>query len=445
LPSVHLPDLVCEGGEPVSVLRSRGPSHSAAPAWLFDLLFAKTPAVTWAPSGALPDGFDRAERFAVLPGGGGRSFMVSLAAPRGASSALTSYNALRPARKRLARSVLGAGLRAGLVQPLLRDKIDIGIVHGSTADDLAGGLLSEYLQKVFAKGPVVLAFGSGAGPYRKPVLQVFSTRGIPLGYVKVGWNDWTREAVRHEAAALRTCAAGRPWVGVPELLGMETWRGLDLLVTAPLPRGIRRVGNSARLPAELVRDISKLAGVETGKLGPSPWWAGIRSRLGADLGDPPARVALAAAAERIENAHGDVTLQFGSWHGDLVPWNLARLGRRLYAWDWESSTPDAPVGFDALHYYFQVEFVARGRPLEEAAARAARDARPVLEALGVPLVKHGLLATLHLLELSLRHQEAYSSSGDTDERFYPSILGLLGRAPALPTGPLDPGTARRAA
>jgi hypothetical protein len=161
------------------------------------------------------------------------------------------------------------------------------------------------------------------------------------------------------------------------------------------------------------------------------------------VADPEARSELALAIERIEHAHGDVRLSFGMWHGDLVPWNLARLGQRLYAWDWESSTTDAPVGFDALHFHFQVAFIARRYPLERAAVFAVRGARPALEALGVGTAAQSLLATLHLLELSVRHEEARSSSGDIDDRFYPAVTRVLEREPAPSPG--QGGTAWRAA
>lgn len=424
------------------VLRSPTAPSSARNAWLLDCLFARTPTVTWAAAGALPDGYERTEQFAVLPGAVGRSFIVSLAARRGTSSALTSYNALRSGRRRVARRVLGVGLRAGLLQPLLLEKVDIGTAVGVPPAQLADDVLGGHLQQMFGSGPLVLAFGSGGGPYRKPVLQVFSTAGMALGYVKVGWNEWTREAVRREAAALRTCAAHPTRLGVPKLLGQSTWRGLDLLVTAPLPRGIRRLGTGARLP-ELVREIRQLSPGHAGELATSPWWLGIRSRVRRGVADPEARSELALAIERIEHAHGDVRLSFGMWHGDLVPWNLARLGQRLYAWDWESSTTDAPVGFDALHFHFQVAFIARRYPLERAAVFAVRGARPALEALGVGTAAQSLLATLHLLELSVRHEEARSSSGDIDDRFYPAVTRVLEREPAPSPG--QGGTAWRAA
>jgi hypothetical protein len=427
-------------------MRSKRERRNAGYAWMLDVLFAKTEPVTWAGAGALPAGFRRAEQFVALPGGGGRSFMVSLASRAGASSALTSYNSLRSGRRRFARTVLGFGLRTGLAQLLVRDKIDIGIASDATADQLVDDLLSGHLQQLFDDGPVVIAFGAGGGPYRKPVLQVFSTRGKPLGYVKIGWNEWAREAVRREAAALRACASRPMQLGVPKLLGLSQWRGLDLLVTAPLPQGIRRVGmDEGRLDAGLLREISELSSAHVSELASSPWWLGIRSRVQTGVTDAEVRSALAAAIERIERSYGGEPLEFGTWHGDLVPWNLARLGDRLYAWDWEGSTPETPLGFDAVHYNFQVAFVARLHGLEQAVKLAADGARPTLAALGIPEHVHGLIAGLHLLELAIRHEEARRSTGDIDERFYPAIVPVLDRIPALPSGPAGQDRARWAA
>lgn len=229
-------------------------------AWIFDLLFSGGTTVTWAAAGELPAGFERAEQFAVLSAVAGRSFMVSLAARPGTCSALTSYKALRTARRRLVRDVLSLAVQAGLAQPVLRNKIDIGVASGASAAQLADVLLTEHLSGLLGGGPVMLAFGGGSGPYRKPVLQAFSTDGTPLGYVKVGWNDWTREAVRREAEALRACAARQIRIGVPDLLDHSRWQGLDLLVTAPLPARVRRLPSGWPLPdVAVLREISQLS------------------------------------------------------------------------------------------------------------------------------------------------------------------------------------------
>jgi hypothetical protein len=400
----------------------------ASYAWLFDLLYARGSTVKWAAAGKLPPGFQRAEQFAVLRAGPGRSFMVSLAARPGTSSALTSYNALRPARKRLARGALGLGLRAGLVQPLLRTRIDIGTAAGATREQLTSDLLTEHLHELIGCGPVMVAFGGGGGPYRKPVLQIFGADGTPRGYLKVGWNDWTRDAVRREAKALLGCAAHPIRLGVPELLSHSQWQGIDLLLTAPLPGRVRRVVPGPRFPdAGLIREISSLAPGHAGELAASPWWLGLRGRIDAGIADAASRARLALVADRIEQSHGQVPLEFGAWHGDLVPWNMAALDGRLYAWDWECSAPDAPVGFDALHYHFQVAFVARQRPLADAADLARRHAGPVLGALGIAAEARDLVATLHLVELFVRHEEARSSAGVGDDRFYPAVASLLER------------------
>jgi hypothetical protein len=399
------------------------PNH----AWLFDLLFGGAPTVRWAATGALPAGYERADRFALLRAAPGRAFVLSLGARRGASSALTSYNSLRSGRTRLARRVLGLGLRTGLAQPLLQDKIDIGVMRGATSAELAENLLGHHLQHLFGRGPVVVAVGSGSGPYRKPVLQVFAADGVPLAYIKVGWNDWTREAVRREAAALQACRQHQMLLGVPAFLGLSSWRGLDLLVTGPLPGDIRRLSTRSGLPdVRVLREISEIAPGFTGELAASPWWLSVHSRI-QGVADLAARSALEQAAERIEGAHGHMPLKFGAWHGDLAPWNLARNGSRLYAWDWESSAPCAPLGFDVVHFHYSVAFIAQRRPLAEAAAVAAGSAGAVLDALGVPERAHRLVALLHMVELAVSHEEARRSTGDVDDRFYPAALGVIGR------------------
>jgi hypothetical protein len=222
-------------------------------------------------------------------------------------------------------------------------------------------------------------------------------------------------------------------LGVPALLHYGAWQDLDLMVTAPLPSGVRRYGNS--LPgADVLREICGLSAASVTELAGSSWWANLRGRIAAGVADPAARARLELVAGRLERSSGHIRMEFGRWHGDLVPWNLARLGTRLFAWDWESSTADAPVGFDALHFHFQIAFVARRRPVDAAAALAALRARPALAALAVPADARDLLATLHLVELAVRHEEARSAAGDADGRFYPAVFDLLERACTQPGG-----------
>ncbi len=405
--------------------RSGITSTAAGCAWILDLLYRHEPQVTWAPAGQLPPGYRLVSQFAMLPGGGERAFLVSLGSRRGAASALTSYAGLRPASRRAVRLALGLALRAGAAGSMLGPAIDIGVLADARPRPVAGVLIDDYLADLLGQDRVVIAFGGAAGPYRKPVLQVFTTAGRPAGYVKIGWNDWSRDAVSREADALRACAAGPGTLGAPGLVHRGRWNGLDLVVTAPLPAGVRRPGPELPSPATL-RAICELSPTTTSALADSLWWQRLGERIGALPAGPAAEV-LARTADRLACQHGEMQLEFGRWHGDLVPWNLAVAGSRRYAWDWEGSAASAPVGFDAVHFGFQVAFVARRVPLAESVARAGREAAAVLAALDVPAQARGLLSWLHLTELAVRHEEARASTGDADGKFFPAVLTLLDR------------------
>ena len=94
-----------------------------------------------------------------------------------------------------------------------------------------------YCTRLDEPDPVV-AVGLGTlDHWWKPVLQVFSSRGRPLGYVKVGWTPITAELVRTEGRSLEAYAAS-PVVGLiaPRLVHRGTWGACEIVVTAPMPR-----------------------------------------------------------------------------------------------------------------------------------------------------------------------------------------------------------------
>src|SRR6266511_2233131 len=195
---------------------------------------------------------------------------------------------------------------------------------------------------------------------------------------------------------------------------------------APAPRTLRPVWGSPRCwpPA---------AG------GTSTWWPPARCPPGCGAASAAASAAggageIAATLEgclaRIEERCGDMRFEFGRWHGDWVPWNLAWDGERLFAWDWEHSGGDAPLGFDLLHWQFQVAFVQQRRNAAEAASRCAALATPYLERLGIEPAAAGALPWMYLLELYLRAQRMQAASAGWNARFHPAMLQVLRAARA---------------
>jgi hypothetical protein len=111
--------------------------------------------------------------------------------------------------------------------------------------------------------------------------------------------------------------------------------------------------------------------------------------------------------DAVAGAHDGPDRAWARWHGDWVPWNLARSRRGLVAWDWEYSEPGAPVGLDEVHGAYQQARFQHHRPVADAVTAARRTAADPWVA-DAQLVA---LATRH----ALLHQLAGEPVGDHHE------------------------------
>jgi hypothetical protein len=415
----------------MTVEASRRVRVSSDLAWLVELLWgpaAEAGAVRVRTDGTVPDGYVAVERFAVVPGLSRARFLVPLASRRAAWASTSRYNALRPARVRAQRAVIGASMRVGAGQWALRDRLVVCASAGAARESLEELLVSQHLRRVLAAPDLVMGIGiREPHPNRKPTLQLLDAAGEMLGYVKVGWSKLTSELVRNEAAALRDRAARPlPDLEVPRVLAAGRWRDLELVATSPLPTGVRRHGAPLRPPPVAV--TGRLAGMDAQRRLPltsSPYWSRVRRRVEAAAGEPEIGTTLERSARRIERRCGDMRLAFGGWHGDWVPWNLAWRAGRLFAWDWEHSGGDVPLGFDLLHWHFQVAFVQQRRTAAASAARCADLALPSLLQLGIDPAAARALPWLYLLELYLRGHRMRAAGAGWNPRFHPDMLRVL--------------------
>jgi hypothetical protein len=238
---------------------------------------------------------------------------------------------------------------------------------------------------------------------RKPVLQVLTPAGTTVAYAKIGHTPLTRRLVRDELAALRALAAARPvTLTAPAALGLSRWAGLDVLLLSPLPVGEgRRAPDPARLAAA-VSEIAGLGGRSRGGITASRYWAALAGRLGAAPPGPDADT-LRGLLDELAARHGQAELEFGAWHGDWAPWNLAVTRDGLLVWDWERFAAGVPVGFDSLHYWLQTAVVTRRQDPAAAAVQCAGQAPGLLAPLGVDPAAARVTAWLYLSELSARY------------------------------------------
>ena len=112
---------------------------------------------------------------------------------------------------------------------------------------------------------------------------------------------------------------------------------------------------------------------------PSPM-APSTSRPGGLLSEPRRQAAPNATSTSSTGWIDAIDHAWARWHGDWVPWNLARCSRGLVAWDWEYSEPAAPVGLDDVHGRYQQHRVVQRRSVADALSQAAAPSRWLADA-----------------------------------------------------------------
>ena len=338
-----------------------GRALSGQLAWVASILMGEEPPAT-GPSVVRGGG----EGLVVVPSAN-RPRLLLPSTRRAAVASLRNHSALRSPSVHTARTALAAALGLGLPQAVFRDRL----VFGSGGERVSPPLV-EHLRSVLGVPALDVAVAVGPpAPNRKPALQLLTPSGDAVGFAKVGWNGFTRDLVANEASTMASLPLdGLRTVSTPRVLHHGSWRGLELFVTSALPLGARRFHGSAP-PIRAAAELAAAHGTSVGGFATSSYWTELRAERAS--GD---RVAedLGPALDGIERRFGTMELTYGAWHGDWAPWNLAVEGGRLWVIDWEHARRGVPVGLDAVHFRFQVEFLRRKRTLPESAERTARAA-----------------------------------------------------------------------
>lgn len=387
-------------------------SASGDLSWLIDVLWSSDDARV---ARGKPD--PSAEAYLVVPSSTRPRFLVPVRQHAAAQASLLLYNALRSPRTRMARRALALALKSGASGLLLRDFVEI------RGKERSG--LSAALAEIFGRDDLVMGIGvPPRGPNRKPVLQVFTSSGSAVGYVKIGWNEVTSERVARESVALERWREHDGRIArAPTLIHEGTWRDLRLIATAPLPPDAR-AHRGTRPPLGALQDVIALGDRSDHPVADNEFVARLRTRA----------EALTAAGE---DRGGEVTelldalptgeerLSLGPCHGDWVPWNLARSGDRIYIFDWEHWAERGPIGLDVLHWHFQIPFVLGKKDVRTSFAHAIASSRTDTVALGVTPDALRWVAVLYLAEIVLRGLEGVAGGAPPNPRFHEPVRDLV--------------------
>lgn len=377
--------------------------------------------------GPLPAGHRTVARYAVVPSPARARFLLPLGSTRATAASLLAYNALRPTQVRAVRAVLGGVARLGGIELARFPALTVSVPDAVAVDQ---ALLVHRLAALLGWGPVYAACGvRPPDPNHKPTLQLFDASGGPLGFAKIGWNDATRALVTAEAAALRELPA---FTGVadhpvaPRLLTETGWAGQAVAVVEPLPPAVRGLPTTVEPQVAAVLAVARRGRppAQPRPLAGSSFLAGLTEAAQRAATNPSVGERALAAVTGLVRRHDGVSVEFGHWHGDWVPWNLGRHAGRLVAWDWEHSAPDVPLGFDLAHDAFQRSVVLRGEPVGTAAAAVDGQLRRYGDALGLDPAGQRLVADAYLLEMWLRTWRLADAGAGWNPVLHPALLDL---------------------
>ncbi|MEP6800031.1 MAG: hypothetical protein ABI890_17870 [Lapillicoccus sp.] len=340
--------------------------------------------------------------FFALPRASAPSMLIPADSREVTSTALReAKTGSTPHRRRLLRG-LSVAARLGLASAFAER---VTVVPGSSLpEDSLLSWLSDRLDQ-----PLNISMSSSPPrANRKPVLHLIGDDGETVAFVKVGHNTLTRRLVRAEGEALLHLGTRpAPRIRTPAVLLHDQWEEMEILVLEPLvPSGAQ----GEHLPADLSDIMSGFArrgAVQSSDFASSSYLERLRRRIDGVLDAPGLNVAFRDDLDDISRRSDGRLLALGDGHGDFTPWNLARDGEGLIVWDWERFEQGVPLGFDALHYAFQLDVARGGIPAAKAAEGLFARSAGILAPFGVEPDVAELITALYLLDIGVR----YSTDG----------------------------------
>jgi hypothetical protein len=301
------------------------------------------------PQATVHDGWRRREqRFLAMPGSAAPTQVL----PASLASVVASAGRPSDDRPRLRQLRDGVGVAALLAAAPVRSGRRMSVSRDG--EDLAG-LVRRELGLV--SGTTLIMCGPPRAN-QKPILQLLDRRARTIGYVKVAWNDLTRQLLDDEARTLRQLDGGVAGAfRAPVLLGAGDFADGTWLAMGPVGVDRRRPATAPDIDALAVAIENTARRTET-TVARSPFIERLR-RSAVDL--PRAQ----PIVERLIQQYGDAQLALAACHGDFVPWNILSGTPVAAVWDWERYEPQVPVGFDRLHHRVQLAIQRRGRTVED--------------------------------------------------------------------------------
>jgi hypothetical protein len=294
--------------------------------------------------------------YAVVPSLASPRFLVPLGTSQCGANSLHTYSAHKPLARAF-KYALQMGLRTGLAQPFLRQRVSIHESDLASDPVTSNQSLRRYLARALGQSEVFLGVSLGTpSPHQKPLFQVMDRNGRALGYAKIGWNQETIRIVKNEAQALERLAENKfTSASIPRALLAEDWNGHYVLLQSGPPS--EHWSPSRDVTAGHVQFLRELnqTNASTALLQASPWHQNLQERLRSldAMGAAYDADLVQWALEECAVCFGESEACFGIKHGDFTPWNLLQKEGNLFVLDWEYAENHSPAGSDLFHFAVQ--------------------------------------------------------------------------------------------
>jgi hypothetical protein len=196
---------------------------------------------------------------------------------------------------------------------------------------------------------------------RKLTVQAMRPNGEILGYMKLPLTEAATERVRHEAETLERLWAFpylRPHL--PRVLYASPYNDTFVLfqtaavgkpgpstLTASHKDFLQKLGNVRRVQTPERMLVEAVAAQ----------WEKSCSRAGTAWQESSQE----AFRQLFRNLNSQRTITRGVMHGDFAPWNTRIHLNRLFLFDWESASWDAPLAWDRFHFEVQTACFLKNR------------------------------------------------------------------------------------
>jgi hypothetical protein len=194
-------------------------------------------------------------------------------------------------------------------------------------------------------------------------VNLVSPEGDPLGFAKISLDSKNDRYLVTESQALR-CLASQAISSfrLPRVLVEGKFNSHEYLVTETMPANARPIpARWEPIPRRCREELTK-SSCRTKPVRELSWWNSF-SQL---------RDEVKPLAEAIDR-WADQEIEVGWAHGDFTHRNICQAGNSVWLFDWENSSPDAPVITDEVRFFWSTQ--SRGiiaNPAKLAAALGQR-------------------------------------------------------------------------